>query len=402
MAILVQSLLLNYREQLEEMVNEKTQKLKASNQQLLAQTQELSRMATVVADSNDAITIQDLEGNITAWNAGAKKIYGYSKKEALKMNMADLVPEKYKAEALNFVVALKKGELVDSLETKRKTKDGKILDMWMVVTKLIDKDGKLVGVATTERDITNRKQKEEKLKKSNQQLQANEKLLQLANEEFKSFSYSVSHDLRAPLRALDGFSQVLLHDYKNKLDEDGQDSLQRIRNATVKMGGLIDSLLKLSRISQAEMNPKRVNLSDIANNISKNFIKNSPERDAVFVINPDMIVDGDANLLEIVLVNLLGNAWKFTRNEKKTKIEFSAKKDAKSHKTVYSIRDNGAGFNMAYADKLFGAFQRLHTQEEFEGSGIGLATVNRIIQRHKGRIWVESIEDEGTVFYFTL
>ena len=150
------------------------------------------------------------------------------------------------------------------------------------------------------------------------------------------------------------------------------------------------------------MKAEKTDFSVIAGNITQKFIQDSPERDATFVIQPDIIVDGDASLLEIALDNLLGNAWKFTRKKKKTQIEFSSKKDAKIQETVYSIRDNGAGFNMAYADKLFGAFQRLHTQNEFEGCGIGLATVNRIIQRHHGRIWAKSVEDEGTVFYFTL
>lgn len=255
-------------------------------------------------------------------------------------------------------------------------------------------------------DITDRKLLEDELTEHRKNLEkmVNEKTqeLQRANEELKSFSYSVSHDLRAPLRTLDGFSQVLQQDYKDKLDEDGQDSLQRIRNASVKMGNLIDSLLKLSRISQIKIKAERVNLSDLAENITRGLKQDSPGRDVVFVIQPDMIVNGDSALLQIVLDNLLGNAWKFTSKKMTSKIEFCEKKDAKTQKTVYYIKDNGAGFNMAYADKLFGAFQRLHSVEEFEGNGIGLATVKRIIQRHNGRIWAESEENKGAVFYFTL
>lgn len=226
--------------------------------------------------------------------------------------------------------------------------------------------------------------------------------LKQSNEYLKSFTYSVSHDLRAPLRALDGFSQVLQEDYEDKLDEEGQDYLRRIRNATIKMGSLIDSLLKLFRISQVQMKTDEVNLSNIAESIIARYREYAPERKCDFIVKPDMIVNGDSNLLEITLENLLGNAWKFTRKKKVAQIEFSFEEDAKKRERVYYIKDNGAGFNMAYADKLFGAFQRLHTMEEFEGSGIGLATVSQIIKRHRGRIWAESVENEGTVFYFTL
>ena len=272
--------------------------------------------------------------------------------------------------------------------------------------KAVRKNGKCVKIYGTFQDVTARKKIEEELADYRAHLEKmiNEKTekLQQVNAELKSFSYSVSHDLRAPLRVLDGFSQVLLEDYKNKLDEEGQDYLQRIRKVSVKMGKLIDSLLKLSRISQVKMKAEETNLSEIAENITQKFIQDSPERNVDFVILPDMVVDGDAGLLEILLDNLLGNAWKFTRNKKKTRIEFSCRKDEKSQETVYYIKDNGAGFNMDYADKLFGAFQRLHTQNEFEGSGIGLATVNRIILRHHGKIWAEGVEGKGAVFYFIL
>jgi PAS domain S-box-containing protein len=268
------------------------------------------------------------------------------------------------------------------------------------------KNGKCIKIYGTFQDITARKLIEEELADYREHLEKmiNEKTdkLQQANEELKSFSYSVSHDLRAPLRVLDGFSKMLLDDYKKKLDKGGQDLLNRIRNASVKMGGLIDSLLMLSKISKLQMKAEKTDLSEIAKNISTKFLQDSPERDAVFVIQPDMIVDGDSNLLEIVLGNLLGNAWKFTHKKKKTQIEFSSQKDEKNQKEVYSIKDNGAGFNMDYSNKLFGAFQRLHSQNEFEGSGIGLATVKRIIQLHNGEVWAESVEGEGTVFYFTL
>ena len=222
------------------------QQLKASNQQLIEQTQELSRMATVVTDSNDAILIQDLEGNISAWNTGATKMYGYSEKEAIKKNVADLVPEEYKAEALEFIIQLQKGELVESLETKRQTKDGKILDVWMVVTKLVDKDGKLIGAATTGRDITERlsaeqagKQEEEKLKASNQQLQASEQQLKAANQQLDASN----QQLTASEQQLKASNQQLLERVKelncfygiSKIVEIPDISLEEIFQRTVEL-----------------------------------------------------------------------------------------------------------------------------------------------------------------------
>ncbi len=236
--------------------------------------------------------------------------------------------------------------------------------------------------------------------------------LEAANKELESFAYSVSHDLRAPLRSLDGFSQALLEDYPDSLDEEGKDYLKRIRAASQRMGQLIDDMLKLSRITRSEMNRKETNLSGIVSEIAENLQNAEPGRDVEFVIAPNLIAGTDSRMIKIALENLLGNAWKFTGRNSHGCIEFgflescqaglSGNGENTSDKRVYFIRDNGAGFNMAYLDKLFGAFQRLHTEDEFPGTGVGLATVQRIIHRHGGRIWAEGIPEKGASFYFTL
>ncbi|MDQ3267492.1 MAG: ATP-binding protein, partial [Pseudomonadota bacterium] len=224
--------------------------------------------------------------------------------------------------------------------------------------------------------------------------------LAAANHELEAFSYSVSHDLRAPLRSIDGFSRVLLDDYSAHLDETGKDYLQRVRAATQRMGQLIDDMLKLSRVTRSEMNFKSVNLSMLAQTVADELQQTQPERHVEFVCTPGMTVRGDAHLLKVALENLLGNAWKFTSKREQAHVEIGV--THKVEASVYFVRDNGAGFDMAYVGKLFSAFQRLHAMTEFPGIGIGLATVQRIIHRHGGRVWAEGEPGKGSTFYFTL
>jgi light-regulated signal transduction histidine kinase (bacteriophytochrome) len=233
--------------------------------------------------------------------------------------------------------------------------------------------------------------------------------LQAANKELEAFSYSVSHDLRAPLRAIDGFSQVLARKYAGRLGQDGEHYLTRIQENTRRMGQLIDDLLSLARITRREMQQDDVDLSKLAHEIAAELQAQEPERRVQFEIEEQAAARGDLGLLRIFLHNLLGNAWKFTSMRPQARIQFGVLQDSHplsqaemGEGTVFFVRDNGIGFDMAYADKLFGAFQRLHTIDEFPGTGIGLATVQRIIHRHNGRIWVEAALDQGATFYFTL
>jgi signal transduction histidine kinase len=228
--------------------------------------------------------------------------------------------------------------------------------------------------------------------------------LEGTNRELESFSYSVSHDLRAPLRTIDGFSQILQEDYEAVLDEEGLDYLGRVRAASAHMAMLIDDLLDLSRVSRRPLRRERVDLASLATGIVEDLRAADPERNVEFVTGGDIKAYGDVSLLKVALENLLGNAWKFTDREEEARIEFGVDRRPRpgSIGPVYFVRDNGAGFDQAYSDKLFGAFQRLHGQDEFEGTGIGLATVARIIHRHGGRVWAEGEVGEGATFYFTL
>ncbi|OPY67582.1 MAG: Phytochrome-like protein cph1 [Syntrophorhabdaceae bacterium PtaU1.Bin034] len=238
------------------------------------------------------------------------------------------------------------------------------------------------------------------LRESLESLRLAKEATETAYRELEAFSYSVSHDLRAPLRSVSGFSQVLLEDYFDKLDEEGKDSLRRIVAAAEKMGCLIDDLLNLSRLSRAAMNRERVNLSPLAKRISDRLRASSPGRAVKFIFPDELYVFGDERLLTVMLENLLDNAWKFTQKSEKAVIEFGLKRSA--NEKIFFVRDNGSGFDMAYIDKLFKPFQRLHRVEEFPGTGIGLATVKRIVGRHGGRVWIEGETGRGAVVYFTL
>ena len=224
--------------------------------------------------------------------------------------------------------------------------------------------------------------------------------LEAANKELESFSYSVSHDLRAPLRSIDGFSQALFEDYGDKLDAQGKSDLQRVRAASQRMAQLIDDLLNLSRVSRGEINREPVDLSFLVRTIAEELKTAEPGRNVDIAIADGIRVEGDARLLRILVENLLRNAWKFTGKHPAAKIEFGISQN--NGKPAYFVRDDGAGFDMAYAGKLFGAFQRLHAMTEFNGTGVGLATVQRIVSRHGGKIWAEGKVDQGATFYFTL
>ncbi|HZI15903.1 MAG TPA: CHASE3 domain-containing protein [Myxococcus sp.] len=224
--------------------------------------------------------------------------------------------------------------------------------------------------------------------------------LTAANHELESFSYSVSHDLRAPLRAVDGFSQALQDDEGERISEEGQEYLKRLRAAAARMGQLIDDLLQLSRVTRTELRREPVDLSALARQVADELQRGEPGRDVTFDIAPDLKTQGDARLLRTALENLLGNAWKFTSKRSGARIEFFA--ESRDGETHYCVRDNGAGFDMAYASKLFTPFQRLHRPAEFPGTGIGLATVQRIIRRHGGDIVAEGMPEAGATFRFTL
>ena len=250
------------------------------------------------------------------------------------------------------------------------------------------------------KNISERKEIQRQLQLLNDSLRNRSVELEAANHELEAFSYSVSHDLRAPLRAIDGFGRILHHDYAEQLGVKGQDYLERIRRAAQHMGMLIDDLLKLSRVTRAELLREEVDLSELAQEVMAELRKQDPERVVQFTLRPGLTAHGDRRLMRVVLDNLLSNAWKFTGQRAVANIEFGVM--MLHEQPTWFVRDNGAGFDMAYADKLFGVFQRLHDAREFSGTGVGLATAQRIIHKHGGQIWAESEVDAGTTFYFTL
>jgi light-regulated signal transduction histidine kinase (bacteriophytochrome) len=244
----------------------------------------------------------------------------------------------------------------------------------------------------------------EQIQQSHQELEkrVQERTAQLvaANKELESFSYSVSHDLRAPLRSIDGFSLALEEDLGDHLTAQAKNYIQRVRAATQRMGMLIDDLLNLSRVTRAEMRKERVDLSGMAKTVASELVRADEERSVEWVIHDGMEAYGDSRLLRIVLDNLLGNAWKYTSKHDHARIEFSQERHNGGY--AFYVKDDGAGFDPAYTQRLFGAFQRLHGITEFSGTGIGLATVHRIIHRHGGEVWADGAVEKGATFYFTI
>ena len=362
----------------------------------VALADEVTRRRILVDQSRDGIVILDQDGHVYEANQRFADMLGYSLEEVSQLHVFDwefLYPREQVIEMLRTV-----DEKGDHFETQHRRKDGTVFNVEISTNGAMFAGHKLIFCVC--RDITERKKAEEKLKQAMADLEQSSACLAATNKEMESFSYSVSHDLRSPLRSIDGFSQALLEDYQDKLDEHGKEYLNRLRSASQKMGELIDGLLKLSRLTRSEMHQEIVDLSALAEEIITRFQETQPKRHTKFIIGNGLTARGDPQLLRVLLENLLGNAWKFTMKIPQAEIEFD-KLNNGNGKTFF-VKDNGAGFDMAYADKLFSAFQRLHDTTDFPGTGIGLATVQRIINRHGGSIRAEGVVDKGATFYFTL
>jgi PAS domain S-box-containing protein len=499
-----------------------------------AQEMAAIRLAAIVESSDDPIIGKDLEGIVTSWNRGAERVFGYTAEEMVGTSIMRIIPEDRRKEEEHILSEIRRGNKVDHLETLRKTKDGRLIDISVTASPIKDRNGKIVGVSKIARDITESKARETRLRENEERLrmatgttgvgvwewniisnavkwddqmfqiygipptkggmveyrlwresvvpedlagqeaqlqetirtkgrgarefrirrhtdgkcrhiQAVEAVrmntrgeaewlvgtnldvterkqaaaqiadlnaeleqrvarrtaeLEQANKELEAFSYSISHDLRAPLRAMGGFARVLETEHAAELTTGARHAIERIRQNTAKMGQLIDGLLDFSSLGRRALSRQGINTTAIVRTVVDELQPEITGRNVDLVVNELPPCEADAILLKQVYVNLLANALKYSRGRDPAVIRVGWKKE--KGETVYFVKDNGAGFEMEYADKLFRVFQRLHRADEFEGTGVGLAIVQRIIHRHGGRIWAEARADKGATFYFTL
>lgn len=366
----------------------------------LQDSQRYNRM--LFEQSRIGLALCRMNGELVDLNPAYAQIIGRSITAAKALSYWEITPEKYAADEQRQLESLKTSGSYGPYEKEYIHKDGHLVPVRLQGL-LLEKGGETFIWSSVE-DITERKQTEDELNKYRYQLEelveTRTKALEHSNKELESYSYSIAHDLRAPLRSIVGFSQILIEDAGDKLDSDDQEHLQRIIKSGKHMSNLIDDILELSRMSRTHMQFDKVNLSNICLQISKALGETNPERRVEWHIQPDVTVNGDQHLLYMVLSNLLGNAWKFTQKKSQALIEFGVTDEA--DEKVYYVRDNGAGFDMKYVDKMFELFQRLHQPEEYKGSGVGLATVQRIINRHNGWVRAEGEKGKCATIYFSI
>lgn len=366
-------------------------------------------LASIVDYAFDAIIAVDLEGIVTSWNAAAEAMYGYAADEMLGRNISVVLTDR--DECLELLARARMGE-VSRYETTRLTKSGRTIEVWMTASPLRDADGNVIGSSNITMDISDRKRAgreadslrselEARVRQRTEQLEARTEELQESMRELDAFAYTVSHDLRAPLRAMDGFSRILLDEYMGELDPDAARYLGFIRTNAQGMQELVDGLLAFSRLGRRAL--KRLHLSPgvLARQALSDLGTLTDRADLKVEIDEDLpSCWADHTLLKQVFVNLIGNSIKFSKGTPEARIRVGSHSEA--GETVYFVKDNGVGFEPEYADKVFGVFQRLHRAEDFEGTGIGLANVLRIVTKHEGRVWCESKPGEGATFFFTI
>jgi PAS domain S-box-containing protein len=360
----------------------------------------------LIETAQEGIWTIDTEGRTTYVNRYMADLLGYSPEEMRGSLLFDFMDKGEQPAVREDLTEQSTGSGTTVHRDRQfRRKDGTPVWTRLSATPMCDEHGRYTGSLAMITDITQRREAEEQVRQLNTELERRiaERTAQLefSNHELESFAYSVAHDLRSPLRSIASFSDALVEDCAAQLDDTGKDYLRRITGGARRMSELIDGLLALSRVNSTELKSRECNLSALAHAVLEQLQEQQPERQVKVRIQEGLVAQGDPHLLRAVLENLLGNAWKFTREKPVAEIELSATQDQAGRHT-YVVRDNGAGFDMAYRDKLFGVFQRLHAQREFEGTGIGLATVQRILRRHGGRIWGEGQPGQGASFFFTL
>lgn len=358
-----------------------------------------SLFRAMIEAAPDAIIITDAEGTITLLNEQAVAMFDYTQEELLGQKVEVLLPAevatRHVAHREGYVRAAQPRPMGMGLSLSGRRKDGSQLPVEISLSPINTPEARLIFCAV--RDATERRAAERQIRRLNEGLERQNTELQAVNNELEAFSYSVSHDLRAPLRAIDGFSKILQSSLEGTLSERDSDYFNRVRKAAQNMSKLIDDLLTLARVTRADVKLASLNLSRLATTVAERLMENQPERDITLQIEPDIKVLADPALLQVAIESLLGNAFKFTATQDKALIEVGSM--TKDGETVVFVRDNGVGFDMNYADKLFTPFQRLHSASEFPGTGIGLASIKRVMSKLGGRIWAESSVGEGATFY---
>ncbi|MEO7730408.1 MAG: PAS domain S-box protein, partial [Kofleriaceae bacterium] len=352
--------------------------------------QQRSDLSAIVQASDDAIIGETLDGVVTSWNPGAQWLFGYAADEIVGRSIWVLVPPGREDEESAVLEALALGT-TRRYETVRRRKNGMLVDVAVTSSPVRDTAGQVIGISKVASDITDRKRAEAALVHAKNAAEA-------SSRELEAFSYSIAHDLRAPLRGMSGFAQLIMDAYREKLDATAQDWLGHIVANAQRMAALIDAMLSLSHVTQAAIRRARVDLATLARDVVGELAAAEPERAVELVIDGELCADLDPDLARALVENLIRNAWKFTSRVAAARIEVGI---VPGTSDTFYVRDNGAGFDMASAGRLFTAFQRLHGLDEFEGTGIGLATVQRIVQRHGGQIWAEAAVDHGASFYFS-
>ena len=369
-----------------------------------------AHLAAIVTSSDDAIISKDLSGTVMSWNQAAERLFGYRAEEMIGQPVLKLIPPDRQNEERDILEKIAHGEMIKTYETVRRRKDGTDFHVSLTISPLLDGQGKVIGASKIARDVTEQKRaqdllrdRERALTAANDELNQQKAGLAEVNRELQGFSYSVSHDLRAPLRTIDAYVRIVEEDHGSDLNDEVRRCLGIVKKAAGQAGELIDDLLEFSRLGRVGMDMRPTEMTALAREVAEELALTEGQRTIDLTIRDLPPCQGDWRLLKLVWANLLSNAFKFTRSRALPQIEVGwLPDDRQPDASVYYVKDNGVGFDMKYVHKLFTVFQRLHLKDEFEGTGVGLAIVHRIVQRHGGRVWAEGKVDGGATFHFSV